>query len=357
MKKYRACTIKLIDPKQLETVPVRAFDGKTAAFSHRVTKWDSQSRNERLYKSKLGSGTFKTVYAIDGKPPEYLSSLDVDYVLAKLRKKEGRRRDHFVWSTLQDVLAQMLVHGQKETTIYFSNLDRSGQPNQEAYRYCLYMPRLQGGAWKLAEFPIAENIGLLDQVFTQLKSLHVRGFYHSDVKPDNVMVKEENYEMIATLIDFGGLNRIWQPRTVSSPAYDPFHSKRVYWTRLYRNLVELTPSKKTRWSVLLQQLEKLFHEIELQVSKYSSVGRSRILKPMMDKPPHRSFLTSMYGIYLDMGSLVQMLGDILTGSRDSKSSQKDSGFKPGRQGTSRLTQDWGWYGLRKADQRGHELAG
>jgi|GEM_PF-2561398 len=321
MKKYRACTIKLIDPKQLEITQARSFDGKTAAFSHRVTKWDSQSRHEPLNKSKLGSGTFKTVYAIDGKPPEYLSSLDVDYVLAKLRKKEGRSRTHFVWSTLQDVLAQMLVHGQKETTIYFSNLDRSGQPNPEAYRYCLYMPRLRGGAWKLATFPIAENIGLLDQVFTQLKSLHVRGFYHSDVKPDNVMVKEENYEMIATLIDFGGLNRIWQSRTVSSPAYDPFHPRRAYWSRLRNNLQELMPPKENQWLGWLSQVEKLFQAIENKVSKNSSMGRSRILKPITQKPPHQDYLTSMYGIYLDMGSVVQMLGDILTGSVDSKANE------------------------------------
>ena len=109
MKRYRACTIKIIEPKQL--IAKTGFNSKEAAYAHRIIKWNKLSKNKAgTTKKQLGKGAFKAVYAIEGEPPETFTSLDTDYVLAKLKYEKKDPPDEkgpkkFIISTLTDVLA------------------------------------------------------------------------------------------------------------------------------------------------------------------------------------------------------------------------------------------------------------
>ena len=310
MKRYRACTIKIIEPKQLSTIT--GFNSKEAAYAHRIINWNKLSNNKAgTTKKQLGKGTFKAVYAIEGEPPETFTSLDTDYVLAKLKyekkgppDEEGPKK--FIISTLTDALAQMLVTGQKENTVYFSNLRKTDDaPDNKSYRYCLYMPKLKGTEWDPERNEIKNNIQFLDQLFYQLKAFHLRGFYHADVKYANSMTDGTE---TATLIDFGGLRRIWQEETVSSPLFNAFNWQNFFWDELKSQKETLLRGNDFN----VKQVGKIIGEAQ---KKFESAGQ-KVTSTSKFNANQTNTLISCYGIHFDMGSIVMMLVLIFQWSTD-----------------------------------------
>ena len=315
MKRYRACTIKIIEPKQLSTIT--GFNSKEAAYAHRIINWNKLSNNKAgTTKKQLGKGTFKAVYAIEGEPPETFTSLDTDYVLAKLKYEEKNHPGEkgpkkFIISTLTDVLAQMLVTGQKENTVYFSNLRKTDDaPDNKSYRYCLYMPKLKGTEWDLERNEIKNNIQFLDQLFYQLKAFHLRGFYHADVKYANSMIDGTE---TATLIDFGGLRRIWQEETVSSPLFNAFNWQNFFW-----KMLESQKETLLRGNVFnVKQVGKIIGEAQ---KKFESAGQW-VTSTSKFNAKQTNTLISCYGIHFDMGSIVMLLVLIFQDSMDAKTNK------------------------------------
>jgi len=57
--------------------------------------------------------------------------------------------------------------------------------------------------WFLASMQSSEFLPIAQLVAAALRSAHVRGVYHRDVKPSNIMIKQINNEWTVKIIDFG----------------------------------------------------------------------------------------------------------------------------------------------------------
>jgi len=337
MKSYRAYTIKIINPKSFGQQPIEEFNALEAAYVHKITKMSTISRalksqqqpplNKIPTKKQLGKGSYKTVYMIDGTPPNTFISLDKEYVLAKLRLKErGGDAGSFLSNTLVDAVNQMVVYGQKETTVFFSCRNSKDAPDWNAFRFCLYMPKLRGSEWEVKKYTIADNISILIQVFKQIKLLHLNGFFHSDIKPANTMVDGN----LATIIDFGGMQRVWKRYSTYTRLYCPFaFDKRstdvpIFWFNLATGILNmLYPMHPNVDQVpLVKKLDKCkdtFAKALANIEHGSSAKRRSNIESfgnvntVVDSV---GLLESMPGIYLDMGSIVAILVSIFIESSD-----------------------------------------
>jgi len=349
MKKYRACTIRLLSPVQNQVEESPQFDSRMAANTHRVIKWNKISQvttSDKKVTSKklLGSGSFKTVYEMEGTPPASMQFLNTEYVLAKLSIKNLRENNEkmkipkapdehliFMSTTISDVVSQMLVSGQKETTIYFSNLNENLAPSVDSYRYCLYQPKLRGRTWGIQDEEAKDNLVFLKQVYSQLHSLHVRGFYHSDIKPTNIMINGSN----ATLFDFGGLNRIWRDHIVCTQKYFPLSvsgktgKRSNFWTLLETSLKKFFPGNKA----IIDDLNTTFNDFsnayklrqkDAATLKPATLGPGTLRTHItgiddidFKNPKQRQdSLYLMWGVHMDMGSILMLLADIIKFSCD-----------------------------------------
>ncbi|QFY41276.1 hypothetical protein F6R98_00475 [Candidatus Methylospira mobilis] len=329
MKNYRACTIR-IDNAHPMNAGGSVFDAKRAAHTHQLTKLAAMSemagnnKSPAPFKKQLGKGSYKTVYMIEGEPPAHFKSLDSEYVLAKLHIKEKENikenenkynMDRFIAATLQDVISQMIVLGQYETTVFFSNMDQYGNPCDSAYRYCVYMEKISGKEWKIKDYTVKQNVQFAGRIYEQLKSFHGRGFYHSDVKPGNIMIVNND----ARLIDFGGLNRIWNEYRVSTPRYNPFYGNkargRTFWESLLNRFSESGIIDRIDFPDLAAEFQEKLNELNDAI-KYGDV--KKICSADLSRINEKGKLRLMYGVYMDMGSLYMMISEIISSSSDSK---------------------------------------
>lgn len=207
----------------------------------------------------------------------------------------------------------MLVTGQKENTVYFSNLRKTDDaPDPESYRYCLYMRKLKGTEWKIEEYEIKNNIHFLHQVFDQLKAFHLRGFYHADVKNANSMT--DSSTQTATLIDFGGFKRIWQKESICTPAFNAFRfnketNRAPFWEKL-EALIGTSPLKGDSLSDI--EVRQTLADTK---SKFETASQQVTSKSKFDANEPDT-LISFYGIHLDMSSIVMLLVHIFKISTD-----------------------------------------
>ena len=327
MKKYRACTIRLDNPNQLQANASPQFDSRMAANTHRVIKWTQISKNttseKTISKKQLGKGAFKTVFAMEGSPPPTMQSLDTEYVLAKMRitDEDAKKPDgpeEFIYDALYETVAQMLITGQRETTIYFSNLNNDLAADKSSYRYCFYQPKLLGKEWRIENFTVTQNLGLLKQVYDQLRSLHIRGFYHSDVKPANTMTDGTT----AFIMDFGGFNRIWRDCRNLTPKYCPFYlrgPKAQFWTALGKAMIAFFPQSLEIQEAKRNAYKDFVTGVRLREQDRHLIQSSltRIYKPDYEQKIGRATsIYVMYGIHQDMGSILRMLIEIIEKSSD-----------------------------------------
>ncbi len=126
-------------------------------------------------------------------------------------------------------IVQVLRKSEANGTAYFV------MPFEKGVAFDQYLKSRQEQGNPLSE---DELRGLLEHVLDALDYLHVRGIYHRDIKPGNILVTKKG---VPVLIDFGSARQRLSERTmtvVETRGYSPFeqvqsHGKIGPWSDLY----------------------------------------------------------------------------------------------------------------------------
>jgi hypothetical protein len=208
--------------------------GRQAAVAHRIAKasWVGQApfqREESSARGKvrqvpthsklLGEGSFKSVY----ETPEKGAPQATEFVLAKLDCAEaGHVAERVDWSRVKnavdDVVKTMVLHGIPRMTIFVRFDFFLGETRA---KLAVYLPRCHGTELEdvvSGKAPSDENLRIryFLQLCHQIRELHTAGYYHSDLKPANVMADPVRG---VSLIDFGGVRRVWQATKTTTASY------------------------------------------------------------------------------------------------------------------------------------------
>lgn len=206
MKTYRAIELTLVVPS--EPQPAETDFGKAAAVLHRVMK---ASRAGAPQAAGARRGAFKSVTVPSAGPS--LVAVESTFALARMRI-DGEMISPRV--PAGEALGVMAAYGLRRMTVFYGH-----KQGADPVVY-LYMP-LAKGEDLLSVLPQvkakpAVAAALFLDLCRQVKALHRAGFYHGDLKPENVMVDRGNTPR-AQLIDFGLLRRAWRPSGMGTLKY------------------------------------------------------------------------------------------------------------------------------------------
>ncbi|EKD42025.1 MAG: serine/threonine protein kinase, partial [uncultured bacterium] len=134
------------------------------------------------------------------------------------------------------------------------------------------------------------------QVLRALNYLHSRGIYHFDIKPQNVLVKQEKGKYIAKIIDFGLAGFSSPRRKVGTPAYmapeiilggnlDGRTDLYSFGVLLYKSLTRTNPFASKEISETLNRHKNLIPQLPCLVNSDLPKFWDRILPRLLEKNP------------------------------------------------------------------------
>lgn len=166
---------------------------------------------------KLGSGGFKRVYDalnLTGSPGNYVwASIKNDELnesnessnvgitqaevekLRRLRKILGNKKNYLVPSYVLSVISGDGIVKKKKLTLLQQKL--------------LQFEKLQSNVWGGKKDLIGVS-KLLSQIATGIADMHIHGWVHSDIKPENFLIGEENGDAVGLVSDLGLANEVFK---------------------------------------------------------------------------------------------------------------------------------------------------
>ena len=147
-------------------------------------------------KKKLGRGAFGDVFLVTDEKGQ-----EVALKMISKEKLSGDNEDMLIYLQ-EEIQCMRVIKGKNMVDLY--DLERDDEYYYMVLEYCDGgdLVNIQAKLDNMV-FPLDMATEYLSQVISGLEQIHKNGYLHRDIKPQNVLLKNENGEKILKIADFG----------------------------------------------------------------------------------------------------------------------------------------------------------